>query len=196
MNFLAHIYLSGNNQQIMLGNFIADYVKGNQYEKYAPEVQKGILLHRKIDGFTDKHPIVKQSAQRFKESYGRYSSVVIDVVYDHYLANAWQNYSSVPLGEFVSKTHHYLMKNYFMLPARVKGFLPFLIKSRRLENYKNLQDIERSLAIMAKNTSLPDKSEEAIEVMSNYYPLFEDEFALFFNEIRQMVHAELNHNSA
>ncbi|WP_282036126.1 ACP phosphodiesterase [Saccharicrinis aurantiacus] len=192
MNFLAHIYLSGNNQQIMLGNFIADYVKGNQYEKYAPEVQKGILLHRKIDGFTDKHPIVKQSAQRFKESYGRYSSVVIDVVYDHYLANAWPNYSSVPLGEFVSKTHQYLMKNYFMLPARVKGFLPFLIKSRRLENYKNLQDIERSLAIMAKNTSLPDKSEEAIEVMSNHYPLFEDEFALFFSEMRQMVHAELN----
>lgn len=191
MNFLAHLYLSGNNQELMLGNFIGDYVKGKQYEKYPPTVQKGILLHRKIDGFADSHPIVKTSANRFKESYGRYSSVVIDVVYDHYLAQLWNNYSDIPLHQFVSNTHQYFIKNYFKLPNRVKGFLPFLIKTRRLENYKNLEDIEQSLAIMARNTSLPDKSKEAIEVMELHYAALQTEFITFFDEIRTMVNQEL-----
>lgn len=192
MNFLAHIYLSGSTSELMLGNFIGDFVKGKQYEKFSPQIQKGILLHRKIDYFADTHQIVKKSASRFKEPYGRYASVVIDVIYDHYLASLWNNYSDIELDAFVSQTHRFLMKNYFTLPTRVKGFLPFLIKSRRLENYKNISDIERTLSIMANNTSLPEKSKEAVKVLeANYYEL-ESEFIIFFDEIRAMAEHELN----
>lgn len=192
MNFLAHLYLSGEISELMLGNFIGDYVKGNKYENYTPKVQQGILLHRKIDAFTDTHDIVKLSAQRFKPAYGRYASVVIDVVYDHYLASLWNNYSAKPLKIFVNDAHYFLIRNYFSLPARVKGFLPFLIKSRRLENYKNLTDLERSLSIMSNHSSLPAKSAEAIHILEHHYADIQKEFQMFFDDIRKMVRIELN----
>ncbi|SMO59442.1 Acyl carrier protein phosphodiesterase [Saccharicrinis carchari] len=191
MNFLAHIYLSGNPGPLMIGNFIADFVKGKQVERFAPEIQDGIRLHRKIDAFTDSHPVVKQSSVRFKPCYQRYSSVVVDVIYDHFLAKNWQQYSPVPLHTYVSQVHTYLLKNYFVLPNRVKGFLPFLIKSRRLENYQHMWGIQKSLSLMANHSSLPAESECGMKIMSEQYAALEKEFKFFFTELRQMVEKEL-----
>ncbi len=196
MNFLAHLYLSGDPGPLMLGNFIGDYVKGRKVEHYKPEIQQGILLHRKIDAFTDQHKVVKTSTARFKPCYQRYASVVIDVIYDHYLAKNWHHYHSTSLKQYVDSVHHYFMKHYFSLPNQVKGFLPFLIKSRRLENYKHLWGIEKSLAIMANHSSLPAKSECAIKIMTEQYEELHEEFALFFEDIRQMVAQEISSNSA
>lgn len=187
MNFLAHLYLSGAVNQLMIGNFIGDFVKGKKHEEYASEIQKGILLHRKIDAYTDKHQIVKISAARFKPCYDRYASVVIDVVYDHFLAVNWNNYSDVSLAKFVDEVHAYLIGNYFSLPAKVKGFLPFLIKSRRLENYKSIQGIEKSLTIMAKYSSLPNKSVCGVKIMQEQYDELNDEFIRYFADLQQMV---------
>ncbi len=189
MNFLAHIYLSGGINEVMIGNFIGDYVKGKGYENFSPEIQRGILLHRKIDSYTDKHPLVRMSTARFKPCYQRYASVVIDVVYDHYLACMWDDYSDVPLATYVDQVHAYLLKNYFTLPRRVKAFLPFLIKSRRLENYKYLPGVERSLLIMANHTSLPEKSKCATRIISEQYDELKDEFVAYFNDVRGMVNA-------
>nr|WP_158027219.1 ACP phosphodiesterase [Labilibacter marinus] len=175
----------------MIGNFIADYVKGKQLERYTPEIQQGIRLHRKIDAFTDKHEIVKRSTARFKPCYQRYASVVIDVVYDHYLAKFWNNYSDAELNQYVTEVHNYFLKHYFTLPNRVKGFLPFLIKSRRLETYKHMWGIERSLAIMANHSSLPAKSDCAIKVMEEQYDEIHHEFDAFFVDMRNMVQSEI-----
>ncbi len=187
MNFLAHIFLSGEIGPKMIGNFIGDFVKGRNYERFAPEIQQGILLHRRIDAYTDSHYLVKQSTQRFKPCYQRYASVVIDVVYDHYLASLWDNYCDIPLDKYVDQVHAYLLKHYFSLPSRVKGFLPFLIKSRRLENYKYLWGIERSLAIMSNNSSLPDCSECAISVMESEYEELKAEFQSYFKELQFVI---------
>ncbi len=192
MNFLAHLYLSQGINQLMIGNFIADYVKGKKYESYSPEIQKGIILHRKIDAYTDSHPIVKQSTARFKPCYNRYASVVIDVIYDHYLAKKWDQYSDITLDNYVDKVHAYLLKNYFTLPNRVKGFLPFLIKSRRLENYQHLWGIEKSLSIMANYSSLPDKTTCGIKVLTEQYDELQSEFESYFNELIEVVLKEIN----
>ncbi len=176
----------------MIGNFIGDFVKGKKYESYLPEIQKGILLHRKIDAYTDSHPIVKKSSAKFKPCYNRYASVVIDVIYDHYLAKQWTNYSNDTLSDYVDKVHAYLLRNYFSLPTRVKGFLPFLIKSRRLENYQHLWGIEKSLNIMANYSSLPNKSHCAIKVMMEQYDELQDEFETYFDDLRLMVKHELS----
>ena len=91
MNFLAHIYLSGDDPNIQLGNFIGDFVKGrNLVEQFGHEIAKGIELHRAIDEFTDKHPIVKLSKVRLREKYRHYAPVIVDIFYDHYLAKNWE----------------------------------------------------------------------------------------------------------
>ena len=97
MNFLAHIYLSGDNEELKIGNFIADSVKGKQYLEYPPGIIDGIVLHRAIDTFTDTHPIVSRSVERLFERYGHYSRVIVDILYDHFLAANWKDYSDIPL---------------------------------------------------------------------------------------------------
>ncbi|MBK3517327.1 acyl carrier protein phosphodiesterase [Carboxylicivirga marina] len=191
MNFLAHLYLSGDNPRIQVGNFIGDHVKGRAYEKYSPEIKQGILLHRKIDDFTDRHTLVKQSARRLNERYGRYSGIIIDVFYDHFLGVNWAHFSSISLKQYVSKVHKVLLSNYFKLPADVKRFLPFLVKSRRLETYATKEGIERSLRIMSNYSSLPDHTSWAMEQMDEHYQAFNDDFMAFFNEVKLMAETEL-----
>ncbi|TAJ06810.1 DUF479 domain-containing protein [Marinilabiliaceae bacterium JC017] len=192
MNFLAHLYLSNDNPQIQIGNFIGDYVKGRQYTKYPELVQNGILLHRKIDYFTDRHPLVKKSAVRLTPYYGRYSGIIIDMFYDHFLAANWSQYHPIPLKQFVTNVHKLLLINYFKLPSEVKRFLPFLIKNRRLENYKYIHGIERSLEIMSNYSSLPAQTHHAIRLLNEHYDSFHEEFAMFIKEVREMSLQELS----
>jgi len=86
MNLLAHLYLSKDINDLMIGNFIGDFVKGNQYLNYSAEIQNGILLHREIDSFSDMHEAHKATRDRFRKGFGLHSGVVVDIVYDHYLA--------------------------------------------------------------------------------------------------------------
>ena len=84
MNFLAHIYLSGEDTPLMIGNFIGDFVKGNEYKNFPADIQNGVLLHREIDSYTDSHEIVLESKKRLREKYRHYSGVITDIFYDHY----------------------------------------------------------------------------------------------------------------
>ena len=97
MNFLAHIYLSGTDEKILVGNFMGDYVKGRDYLKYPEDIRKGLLLHRQIDFYTDNHPIVKNSKKRIESVYRKYSGIIIDIFYDYFLATNWPDYSITPL---------------------------------------------------------------------------------------------------
>lgn len=187
MNYLAHLYLSGEDDSVLLGNFIGDYVKGNQYLKFPVEVQSGILLHRQIDSFTDRHPIVKDSGKRFKANYRRYSGIVTDVVFDHFLATGWQSYSPYSLRQFSKNTHAVLLSNFAMLPARVKLFIPFLIQHKRLESYAGLEGIRQSLAIMGQRTSLPEEADFALSVLQQHYHSIKQEFEQFFSELIDFV---------
>ncbi|MCF6183790.1 MAG: ACP phosphodiesterase [Bacteroidales bacterium] len=104
MNFLAHIFLSGDNEAVKFGNFTGDWVKGKSYNNFPREIQKGILLHRKIDSYTDSHNTVKKSILKIRPAYGKYSGVVTDILYDHFLAQNWQIYSESSLKDYVGLT--------------------------------------------------------------------------------------------
>ncbi len=187
MNFLAHLYLSGSSADVRMGNFIGDFVKGAQYGRYKPEVQRGILLHREIDSFTDTHPLVKESVLLLKPVYGRYATVAIDLFFDHFLAKDWTQYSTQPLNEYVDEVHKQLLYRYFQLPTAVKQFLPFIIKSRRLEKYKEFDSLERSLEIMSNNSSLPACQVAAIQNLKDNYSVYNELFANFFKDVRKHV---------
>jgi acyl carrier protein phosphodiesterase len=191
MNYLAHLYLSGDDPGVLVGNFIGDYVKGGRFNRYNGSVQTGILLHRQIDSFTDRHPAFRESASLFKEGYQRYAGVVCDVVYDHLLAAGWEKFSDLTLNAFVSKSHRILMQHYFGLPLKVKQFLPFLIKSRRLENYRHLEGIEKTLNIMSANSSLPDKTAFAVKRIQTHYDILRDQFEVFMPEVISLSKAFL-----
>ncbi|MBN2805175.1 MAG: DUF479 domain-containing protein [Prolixibacteraceae bacterium] len=165
MNYLGHIFLSGMNEPLLVGNFIGDYVKGRQFEHYPDEIKQGILLHRVIDEFTDHHPNWMAIRELIRPAYHRHAGVVADLFLDHYLARSWDLYSPIRLQWHAKWVYAVLLKYYEFLPERVKGFLPFLIQHRRLQSYADVSGIEISLRIMALHTSLPDHHNEAIHLL-------------------------------
>ena len=187
MNFLAHLYLSGENEKLMVGNFIGDYVKGRKYENFNGVVKQGILLHRQIDSFTDSHLKFREAKKLLVPEFGLYSGIIIDLIYDHLLAKNWNNYSTRNLREYTKWVHAVLLKNFFYLPKRVQGFLPILIQNRRLESYATVEGIQKSLEIMSRYTSLPNKSKRVIEIMGENLPFFESNFADFMNDVISFV---------
>jgi len=183
MNYLSHIYLSGESEEIKLGNFIGDFVKGQQFLKYPPNVAKGILLHRQIDSFTDSHHLVNECIMKLRPGFGKYSGIVIDIFLDHFLAVNWSHYSFEKLPSFTKRFHAILLSNFFQLPSQVKMFLPFLIQNKRLQSYASFQGIEKTLRIMVQHTSLPAETEFAIKILEEEYPFFNHAFNQFFPEI-------------
>ncbi len=187
MNYLAHIYLSGDSEKQLVGNFIGDYVKGNKYLQYDDEVARGILLHRKIDSFTDEHPLQKEAKLLFRSEFGLYSGIVVDFMYDHFLAKNWNQYSDVKLPAFAKRVHAVLLSNFTVLPRRVQGFLPFLIQNKRLLSYASIDGIIQSLKIMSNYSSLPNKSEVARTILIDNYSEIEANFTAFFAELINYV---------
>ncbi len=187
MNYLAHLYLSGDDENILTGNFIGDYVKGKSYLTYPESVQKGILLHRQIDFFTDTNQYFREAKQYLLPDYGLHAGIVIDLLYDHFLARNWHLYSNINLRNFTRKVHAVLLSQFLHLPKRVQGFLPFLIQNRRLESYATVEGIQKTLAIMSRYTSLPENSEKAIQIMTDNLDFFENNFSCFMSEMVQFV---------
>jgi acyl carrier protein phosphodiesterase len=183
MNFLAHLYLSGDSDEIKIGNFIGDYVKGNKYKDYPEMVSFGIRMHRSIDAFTDQHKDVREFNQLLKPGYSRYSGIVSDVFFDHFLAANWKEYSAYTLRQFSKHAHAVLLSNFMLLPYRVKQFLPFLIQHKRLESYARRETMFQVLEIMSGRTSLPANSHWAAQLLDREYDQFEALFRSFFADI-------------
>ena len=180
MNYLAHIYLSGDNEEIIVGNFIGDYVKGFELNDYSQMVRKGIVLHRHIDSFTDKNMIVKLSKSRIAKKYHKYSGIIIDIFYDHFLIKLWNDYSCVPLNDFVVHTHQILQKFYDILPEGVRLFVPAFIKNNWIQKYASIEGVREVLERMSCRTTLPDHTDYAIKTLEKEYAHFEKEFSTFF----------------
>lgn len=187
MNYLAHLFLSGDDEEIILGNFIGDYVKGHNFKKYSENVKKGIILHRNIDMFTDKNPVFRASKSRFKGIYGKYSGIMADIIYDHYLAMNWGLYTVKSLDDFVNQIHEILKKAYGILPPVVKSFIPSFINNDWLNAYKTIEGIEIVLDKMSKRTSLPDETKTAIRIFRDEYEYIEEEFLAFFPALMKFV---------
>jgi len=183
MNFLAHLYLSGDNEEIIVGNFIADHVKGNNSFKFSKGIQNGILLHREIDTYTDSHPIFLQSKSRLAGKYRKYAGVIVDMFYDHFLSANWELYSEQSLEEFTSQIHDVIIKRYPILPHKSQQFIAYMNKFNWLKGYGTIGGLSRALKGMATRTPFESKMEYAVEDLTNNYELFKKEFQDFFPEV-------------
>ena len=184
MNFLAHIFLSGENDFIKIGNFMADGIRGNDYLDFHPDIQKGIILHRAIDTFTDAHPIFRKSKHRLHEKYGHYSGVIIDIFYDHFLAKNWSTYSTESLENVAANFYKLLQSNYDSLTERTKGMMPYMIARNWFVSYASIEGLSMILFQMDHRTKNRVAMHESIVELKAFYSEFEDEFTRFFEEIR------------
>ena len=190
MNFISHLFLSGNDQGLIVGNFIADSVKGKRYIDYNPEVQVGILLHRRIDTFTDTHEIVKKSKRIFQPNFNHFSGIIVDIIYDHFLVSQWQKFSSEELITFSERVINILESNKSTFPLHPLQFLTYIKRYNRIEGYGRIETLKSVLNGMARRSSYKIRLEEAVTELKDHYDELKTDFNNFFPLLHQYSQEE------
>jgi acyl carrier protein phosphodiesterase len=183
MNYLAHLYLSFDHDQLLVGNFIADHIRGNRFGSYPPAVQKGIRLHRWIDSYTDEHPLVRSCTRRLHPTRGHYSRVAVDMFFDHFLSVHWKEYSRESLEQFVDRFYSTIHAYKGELPDRTRQILPYMIEQGWLLQYGNIDGLDRSLKGLWTRTGKKSSLNTAVRDLERYYTEFETDFMEFFPEL-------------
>lgn len=187
MNFLGHFYLSQHDAELVVGNFIADFVKGKKYLDYPPAIAEGIRMHREIDFYTDSHVMVKKGRTRLFEYYRHYSGVIMDMYYDHYLAAFWEQYSRVSLEKFSEQIYEVIAEYKELLPEKSRFMFPYMRRDNWLLRYATTEGIDRSLTGMARRLDNGSKLEQAIAQLHEYYDEYAAEFQSFMSDIEAHI---------
>ncbi len=192
MNHLAHCFLSLDDEDVLLGNFIGDFVKGKDWQQYPEAVQRGILLHRSIDSFTDKHPATDQSVKRIRPYAGRYAAPFVDILYDHLLAIHWEKYSVEPFDGFAEKAYARLERRAPEMPEILQMRLPKMLAGRFLHGYARRDGLEWVLGKFSQRLA---GNFDAGALSAHFFAnieAFSSDFNTFFPDLLQMVNASKN----
>lgn len=183
MNFLAHIYLSFEDEPLLVGNFIGDFVKGKALLDYPDSIQKGIRLHRTIDEYTDQHPIVLKSKQRLRPTFHHYAPVISDVFFDHFLAALWSNYHATPLIDYTKWAYSVLAANKSLIPPTANNMIKYMTRDNWLYHYGSIEGINKALTGMSHRTPYESKMELGSRALQMDYEAYKQEFIDFFPEL-------------
>lgn len=187
MNFLAHIYLSGENDDVKIGNFLGDFVKGRlnklSNNPFSDEVIKGIALHRRIDSFTDNHPIVRRSIEHLRPKYHKFSGIIIDMFYDHILARNFSQYSKITLEKYAQEFYELLEKRKSEMPEPMNQMIHSMITRNWLVSYQTYEGIDWALIGISKRLSVESAIENATQELRKDYLVYENEFQQFFPDV-------------
>ena len=170
---------------------MADGVRGNQYLAFDAEIQKGIVLHRSIDSFTDAHPLFRNCTKRLHSEYHHYSGVIIDVFFDHFLAKNWNTYSEVLLEDFVQNFYTSLNVYETHLTEKAKMMKPYMVEQNWLLNYRAIDGIEKILTQMDHRTKNVSMMRNSVTELKLFYPEFEQDFTHFFEELKEFSSKKL-----
>ena len=190
MNFLAHLFLSCGNEDLLIGNFIADFIRNSEVANYAPSIQEGVRLHRQIDTYTDKHPLVRKGVRRLQPYHRKYAPVVIDIIFDHLLAKNWALYSGQSLDLFANNIYDVLNHRMEELPDKLKKRLPGMIAANWLQAYETKEGMLITLKQMDRRTSFPSNFTGALDHLELDYDLYNTEFQGFFPDVVEYVESQ------
>lgn len=187
MNFLAHLYLTRDlSEEIIIGNFIADSVKGRiAYNAYPKDVQLGIEIHREIDQYSDSHPLFKIGTKRLHSAYGKYASIIMDIYYDHILAHNWRHYHQLPLQDFAKTQYALIERHTHHLPEFTRFWFGVMKNDNLLHAYASEAGIEDVLKRMDQRTKFVSGMGTAIHELRSYKVHYTSEFEVFFGDMQQ-----------
>lgn len=183
MNYLAHMLCSDDTPASMLGNFLADFVKGDVEGRFPREVVEGIRRHREADFFTDSHEVFGASRRLVSVPRRRYAGVIIDVVYDHFLTTSWDRYSSRGLDEFVGRVYENLGRNRVAVPHPVPMVIERMAREDWLRSYGTADGIDRTFRRISRRIRRENPLATAVEELEHNYDLLRDHFHCFFPQL-------------
>jgi len=180
MNYLAHLFLAGDEPEALIGSLMGDFVKGRVDTARPPAMYHAIMQHRRIDSFTDAHPLVRRSRQRIAPDFRRYAGILIDVFYDHFLATHWRSYTDLSLDEFAKQVYQQVGRQLDALPQRMQLSMRYMVANDLLQSYRTLDGIEQALRGIEGRLRRPSRLGEAITELESAYPALRGDFTEFF----------------
>lgn len=187
MNFLAHLFLSHHNEDWMIGNMIADFITNRELVGLSDGVRDGVMVHRFIDTFTDKHEAVKASTRRLRFVFHKYSPVVADIYYDYLLIKNWDKYTNYDFEEFRLRTYDVLSKRLDEMPEDLQKRLSQMIAHDWLNQYGNEAGLQMTFDKFASRTTFKVDFSNAAKILLDYQIEFDDDFNRFFPEVMNHV---------
>lgn len=150
MNFLFHMILSGADDQLLVGNFMGDFVKGPlQQGRFPEKISQGVTLHRRIDSYAERHPLFRRSRGRIDPGYGHYRGILVDMFYDHLLFNDWGRWSEEPFTAFLARSRRAVESQRHVIPAAMQPLLPVIFNDL-LPSYATVEGIARALVRLSR----------------------------------------------
>jgi acyl carrier protein phosphodiesterase len=190
LNYLAHLFLAGEKEEAKLGGILGDFEKGSVIGKYNRETEIEIHLHRKIDFFTDNHPIVKEAKKLLTEEKRRYGNILLDVFYDHILAQKWKHYAGMSLNDFTERVYSILLRNTDILPTKLGDIVPLMVQQDWLGSYQEFSGFEKAIVRISKRLRQGNTLVECIsDIKTNYSDLVLS-FGAFFPNLIDYVEKE------
>lgn len=186
MNFLAHQYLSFEVEPVMVGNFIADTIRGNK-NKFQAGVELGIEVHKRIDTFTDAHELVLETRKLLYPYFGKYAGVVQDVFYDHFLAINWKDYHISNFPEYCQNIYTTLNKERSIMNERAQRILFYMEKQNWLVSYQTVEGIDQAMNGLSRRAKFDSKMENSIPALLEHFDEMEKHFKAFFPELKNEV---------
>lgn len=183
MNYLAHLFLADDDTQSIIGNLMGDFVKGHIDESLNPQIRQAILMHRKIDAYTDTHAVVRRSKRRLRAEYRRYGGILVDLYYDHFLALHWSRYSAVALEDFTTYVYRLLRSHQTQFPAPMQRRVSYMIANDLLQSYRQIDGIRHALHGIEGRLKRQSRLSEAVLDLEVNYKALDTDFSTFFLEL-------------
>jgi acyl carrier protein phosphodiesterase len=171
---------------------ISDFVKGKKKFDLPEEIQKGIILHRKIDTYTDDHIINKELKLIFKSSYGLYSSPIMDVLFDHFLATDPNYFDEESLLQFSMKTYLMLDDKQDQFPEKFARMYPYMKSQNWLYHYRSKDGVWNSLGGLSRRAKYLHETQTAFDLFEQHYETLRAGYNEFFPDLYEMTLASYN----
>lgn len=191
MNFLAHAYLSFDVPHLVVGNFLGDFLRHSEALQMPAPIREGIQLHRKIDTYTDQHPVIRRGTARLRPYHGKYAPVVVDMCYDYLLAVHWRLYHELPLTQFSRNIYGILESHLDIMPERLQERVPRMIAADWLSSYGTEEGMLFAFDRMQYRASKPEWFANAFQNLMNYWEPFQEDFHDFFPDLSGYVRGEV-----
>lgn len=191
MNYLAHCYLSFERDGLLVGNYLGDFVRNHEIPGYPAEIRKGIVLHRKIDSWTDEHKVFRKGTALLHKSMGKYAPVVLDIYFDFLLTKNWKRFHTQDFDLFCQDTYKILARHSHLMPTKIRERLGRMIAGRWLESYKNYEGLNRTYYYLAKRARFPNRIQEASVKLLQLESQLEEVFLEFFPRLEDFVKREI-----
>ena len=182
MNFLFHMLLSGKDDQLMVGNFMGDFVKGQLYERFPHRIRQGVALHRRIDSYADRHPLFRQSRHRISNEYGLYRGVMVDIFYDYFLVNEWDGWCNEPFADYLIRTRAVVEDHLHALPVDMRRKVPIIFEEL-LPSYGTVEGIGSALGRLSRRISRPNPLSGGEQELLSHHDGLQSDFRAFIPEI-------------